>query len=69
MEYRVKLQYKKLSPEVIRQALIRVQTSILFDTKKRIRYALPSRVAKDARKIYNLMGVSKNITPYILEKM
>ena len=69
MAYRVKLQYKKLSPEVIRQALIRVQTSILFDTKKRIRYALPSKLSQDAKKIYGLMGVSKTATPYILEKM
>ena len=69
MEYRVRLQYKKLSPEVIRQALIRVQTSILFDTKKHIRYALPSKMNPDARKIYSLMNISKTSTPYILEKM
>ena len=52
----------------IRQTLIRVQTSILFDRKKRIRYGLPSRMGKDARKIYNLLGVKRSITPYIIEK-
>jgi transposase len=69
LEYRVKLQYKKLSPEIIRQTLIRVQTSILFDKTKRIRYALPSKMSRDARKIYGLMNLSKTCTPYILEKL
>ncbi len=68
MEHRVRLQYKKLSIEKIRQTLIRVQTSILFDRKKRIRYGLPSRMKKDARKIYNLLGIKRSITPYIIEK-
>ena len=68
MEHRVRLQYKKLSIEKIRQTLIRVQTSMLFDRKKRIRYGLPSRMKKDARKIYNLLGVKRSITPYIIEK-
>lgn len=69
MEHRVKLQYKKLSPEAIRQALIRVQTSILYDKTKRIRYGLPSKMSIDARKIYSLMNLTRTRTPYILEKM
>lgn len=68
LEYRVKLQYKKLSVENIRQLLIHVQTSILFDKQKRIRYGLPSMMKKDARKIYNLLGIKRSITPYIIEK-
>ncbi|MEA3331564.1 MAG: IS1634 family transposase, partial [Campylobacterota bacterium] len=32
LEYRVRLQYKKLSPEKIKQILLSVQTSILYDT-------------------------------------
>ena len=68
LEYRVKLQYRPLSIETIRQTLLRVQTSILFDKKKRIRYGLPSKMKQDAKKIYKLMGISRRITPYIIEK-
>ena len=68
-EYRVKLQYIKLSPEVIRQTLIRVQKSILFDKQKKIRYALPSKLSDHAKKIYKLCNIPLTITPYILEKL
>ncbi len=69
LEYRVRLQYKNLSPEVIRQALIRVQTSILFDKKKKIRYGLPSRISLHARKIYQILRLDWYRTPYIIKKM
>lgn len=69
MEYRVKLQYIKLSPERIRQALVGVQMSILFDGKKRIRYGLPSKMSREARKIYNILGIKRSLTPYIIEKV
>jgi transposase len=68
LEYRVRLCYRKLSIEKIRQLLLRVQTSILFDKEKRIRYGLPSKMKKDARKIYNAVGIKRSITPYIIEK-
>ncbi|MCG9479199.1 MAG: IS1634 family transposase [Actinomycetia bacterium] len=68
LEYRVALQYKKLSIEKIRQLLMKVQTSILFDKEKRIRYGLPSRMKRDARKIYNILDIKRAITPYIIEK-
>ncbi|MBC8552799.1 MAG: IS1634 family transposase [Candidatus Brocadiales bacterium] len=69
LQYRVKLQYKKLSPEKIRQHLISVQTSILLDTKKRIRYGLPSRMSQQARKIYQVQAIERKITPYIINKL
>ena len=69
LEYRVGLQYKLLSIETIRQALLRVQTSILFDRKKRIRYGLPSKMKQDAAKIYGVMGIKRSVTPYIIEKL
>jgi hypothetical protein len=65
----VKLQYVKLSPERIRQSPIGVQTNILFDKKKRIRYGLPSRMSKEARKIYEILNIKRSLTPYIIEKM
>jgi len=69
MHYRVRLQYKNLSIEKIRQTLIRVQTSILFDKQKKIRYGLPSKMSKDARKIYSTLGIKRLLTPYIIKKM
>jgi transposase len=69
LEYRVKLQYIKLSPEEIRRSLIGVQTSILYDKSKRIRYGLPSRMSKHARKIYNILDITRRCTPYIIEKV
>ncbi|MBE3138240.1 MAG: IS1634 family transposase [Actinobacteria bacterium] len=69
MEYRVSLQYEKLSIEVIRELLMHVQTSVFFDRKKKIRYAFPSSMKKDAKKIYNLLGIKRNLTPYIIEKL
>ncbi|MBI4743456.1 MAG: IS1634 family transposase [Actinobacteria bacterium] len=68
LEYRVKLQYKKMSPEKIRQTLIHVQTSILYDKKKKIRYGLPSKISIEANKIYNFMKIAHKLTPYIIEK-
>ncbi len=68
LQYRVRLQYKKLSIEKIRQLLMNVQTSILFDKEKRIRYGLPSRMKRAARKIYNILDLKRSITPYIIEK-
>lgn len=69
LEYRVKLQYKKISPEKIRQALIRVQTSILYDKHKKIRYGLPSKISLDAKKIYAICGANHKLSPYIIKKM
>lgn len=68
LEYRVKVQYKKLSPSRIRNLLLGVQTSLLVSQEKKIKYALPSNMKVDAKRIYNLMGVKRNTTPYIIEK-
>src|SRR5680860_422086 len=69
MEYRVRLQYKKISIKDIRELLMHVQTSVLFDKKKKIHYGLPSMMKKDVRKIYDLLNVKRQVTPYIIEKM
>jgi transposase len=44
LEHRVRLQYKKLSPQRIRQLLLGTQTSVLYSQTKNIRYALPSTI-------------------------
>ena len=69
MQYRIRLLYQKLSPEKIRNTLVKVQTSILYDRQKKIRYGLPSRMSADARKIYEVLKIKRNITPYIIKKL
>jgi transposase len=67
LEYRVRLQYKKLSPEKIRQILLSVQTSILYDTTTDKKFAMPSKVSDYAKKIYKIMDVSIITKPSILK--
>jgi transposase len=69
MGYRIRLLYQKLSTEKIRHILLKVQTSILYDRQKKIRYGLPSRMSADARKIYEVLKIKRNITPYIIKKL
>jgi transposase len=56
LEYKIKLLYKKLSPEKIRQLLLSVQSSIFYDTKTNNKYSMPSHLNYDQKKIYKLMG-------------
>lgn len=67
MEYTVRLQYKKLSPAAIRNELMRLETSILKDHKTQKQYALPSKASQDAKKIYQILGLKWNDTPYIIK--
>ena len=58
LEYRVRLQYIRLSPERIRQLLLSGQATILVDKRTKNRFVLPSAVAYlDIKKIYRLMDV------------
>ncbi len=66
LEFRVRLQYRKLSPEKIRQLLLSVQTSILYDTATDKKFSFPSKVHDDAKKIYKLMEVPLIQKPSIL---
>ena len=69
LEHRVAVQYQKLSPKRIRNLLLNVQTSILISKEKKIKYAIPSNMKVEVKRIYKLMGVGLKTTPYILEKM
>jgi len=69
LEYRVRLQHKKLSPNIIRNLLLNVQKSIVYDKEKKIKYIIPSKIKLDAKKIYNIMEVKHSLTPYILGKL
>ena len=68
LEHRVRLQYKKLSPKYIRNLLLNTQTSILYSKAKKIKYALPSKMKAETLKIYRLMDIKVDRTPYIIEK-
>jgi len=68
LEYRVKLQYKKLSPQYLKNLLLNTQISFLYSKTKKIKYAIPSKIKLDTQKIYRLMGVKINKTPYIVKK-
>lgn len=67
MEYRVRLQYKKMSPEQIRKHLINVQTSIIYDKKKKMTYGLPSKISQEAKKIYGIFKIKRNFTPFLIK--
>lgn len=69
LEYRIKLQYKKLSPKVIRELLLNIQTSIVYDKTKKIKYAIPSKIKLETKKIYKLMDKQYSTTPYIIGKL
>ena len=64
LEYRVALQYKKLSPEVIRRELAHVQVSLLEDQNTQSIYGMPSSVSPDTEKIYQVMGIKPVTTAY-----
>ena len=40
-----------------------------YDSKKLVVSYSAKRARKDAKKIYNLLGIKRNLTPYIIEKM
>lgn len=66
MEYRVRLQYKKMSPMAIKKSLLSVEISILKDIKTKKRYVLPSQITQDAKKIFQILGIKYSETPYEL---
>ena len=66
LEHRVRLQYIKLSPEKIRKILLSIQISILYDKKTDKKFAMPSKISNDAKKIYKLMGVQIRTKPYLM---
>ena len=64
--YRVKLQSETLSPEKIKEELLSVQTSIYYNKKNGLRYALPSRLTEKAKKIFAVLGLKRILTPRII---
>lgn len=57
LEYRVKTQYKKLSPEALRQELLKVQAEIIKDNATGKRYLLPTKMSQEAKQLYRIVGI------------
>ena len=64
--YRIKLQHKALSPEVIRNALIHVQHSVFKHKRTQKRYVMPAQINPEAKKIYAVMGLKATTAAYPL---
>ncbi len=57
LEYRLKLHWYNFSPRVIRDELLRVQWSIIFDKiNPKTKWFLPSNISKIWENIYKIMG-------------
>ena len=69
LEYRVRLQYKAMSVENIRQNLVKVQASLLRNKKTDRGYIFPSNIPPDAQKIYSIMAVKALLKPQILDSL
>ena len=67
LEYQVRIQYKKLSPEVIRYHLSKVEVSILKDLETKKKYVLPSAITQEAKKIYTTQGIKYQEVPFELK--
>ncbi len=64
LEYRVKTQYEKLSPEIIRNELVHTQCSILTDITTNKKYCIPSNITKHTKKIYRTIGKKIDSIPF-----
>ena len=65
--YRARLQYKPLSPEVVRHALLRAQYGIVKDQRSAQRYAIPMQLSQVAKKLYWMMGVERSSVPFEMD--
>jgi len=60
-QQRIRLAQSAMSPEVIRDALMGVQASILKHKKTGVRYRLPSRFSQTAATLYKALGVKRRL--------
>lgn len=67
LQYRMALQARPVSPEVVRNALVHVQHSVLEHTQTHRRYVIPSAVNEAGRQLYKVMGLTHSTTPYELK--
>ena len=66
LEYRVKVQFQKMSPKAILKSLVEVQHSIVQHLHTKKRYSIPSKMGYEASKIYRLMSLKNLSEPCLL---
>jgi hypothetical protein len=60
------MQYKKLSLEIIRQELLKVQAEIIKDNATGEKYLLPSRISQETKQLYRIIGIKcKSFDPTV----
>jgi transposase len=64
--HRVKLQQTELSFEIIREELLRVQSSLYSDLLTKEKIIIPSKVTPIQKKIYQVFGLRRSNIPYSL---
>lgn len=57
LEYILSIRFKKISPEVIRKLLLRVQASTLKDESSSKCFLVTSPLSSEAKKIYQIIGI------------
>jgi len=68
LEYRLRLRTAALSPRRIRDALVRIQSSILEHSTTRQRSVLPGWILTEAKTLDSVMGMPLSDAPYALTK-
>ncbi len=68
LQYRVSLQYQRMSPEAIRWELLHIQTSFLRHKQNRKIYCIPSKASNEAKKIYQTVGLKLSSVPFEVER-
>lgn len=66
LTYRVKIQQSAMSAEVIRNALLHVQASIVEDQQTNKRYCIPSQASPEAKTLYQILGLNLPTVPFAL---
>lgn len=66
--YRLQLQKRTLSFDVLRNELLSVQATILKDKTTGARYRLPSNMTQAARDIYSAFAIKRDLTPTLLQE-
>lgn len=67
LAYRVALQKRRMSPGVIRDALLHRQNSVLRHVRTGRRYAIPSPASPETKLIYETLGLTWSDVPHALE--
>ena len=64
LAWRVELQKRRLSPEVLRNALQHRQVSVLEDDRTGRRYGVPSKPLTETEMLYQIMGKTLSLVPF-----